>query len=160
MGASGQEADRLLANDAFSPTAQTALVLNLKELAGVGGRGAFIRLAGNGSTTEADAIFWVQTASLLTKLHQGAMPLARIAPVGEFPVVIGKDGTVVVALQWDYAAWTPGVQHFLEAVQAAQPAPDSPLLVALSGVVSPRLRQELESRHVRVEDRLAPGPLK
>jgi hypothetical protein len=51
-------------------------------------------------------------------------------------------------------------EAFVESVQAAQNAPDSSYLVAVSGVVSPRLRQELEARHFRVEDRLAPGPLK
>jgi hypothetical protein len=160
MGATGQDADRFLGNDAFSPTAQTAMVLNLKALAGVQNRGAFIRVAGQTSTTEADAIFWVQTASLMSKLHNGEMPLAKIALIGDFPICIAKDGTVAVALQWDYAAWTPTAERFLEAVQVPRPEPNSSYLVALSGVVSPRLRQELESRHFRVEDRLAPGPLK
>jgi hypothetical protein len=34
------------------------------------------------------------------------------------------------------------------------------VLVALSGQVSPRLREELEKRGFTVQDRLAPGPLK
>jgi hypothetical protein len=34
------------------------------------------------------------------------------------------------------------------------------VFVALSGQVSPRLRQELETRGFTVQDRLAPGPLK
>jgi hypothetical protein len=160
IGATGQAADRFLANDAFSPTAQTAMVLNLKSLAGVQNRGAFIRLAGAMSTTEEDAIFWVQTAALMNKLHNGSMPLAKMALIGDFPICIAKDGTVAIALQWDYAAWTPTAERFLESVQAAQPESNSSYLVALSGVVSPRLRQELESRHYRVEDRLSPGPLK
>ena len=160
LGATGQEADRFLENDAFSPTAQTAFVLNLKSLDGVQNRGAFIRLAGETSTTEADAIFCVQTAALMNKLHNGETPLAKIALIGDFPVCIAKDGTVIVALQWDYAAWTPLAERFVESVQAAQNTPDASYLVALSGVVSPRLRQELESRHFRVEDRFAPGPLK
>jgi len=160
MGATGQETDRFLGNDAFSPTAQTAFVLNLKSLDGVQNRGAFIRLAGETSTTEADAIFYVQTAALMNKLHNGEMPLSKIALIGDFPICIGKDATVIVALQWDYAAWTPLAKRFVDSVQASQNAPNSSYLVALSGVVSPRLRQELESRHFRVEDRLAPGPLK
>ena len=160
MGATGQEADRFLGNDAFSPTAQTAFVLNLKSLDGVQNRRAFIRLAGETSTTEADAIFCVQTAALMSKLHNGEMPLSKIALIGDFPICIAKDGTVMVALQWDYAAWTPMAERFVNSVQASQNAPNASYLVALSGVVSPRLRQELESRHFRVEDRVAPGPLK
>ena len=96
----------------------------------------------------------------MNKLHNGETPLAKIALIGDFPVCIAKDGTVIVALQWDYAAWTPLAERFVESVQAAQNTPDASYLVALSGVVSPRLRQELESRHFRVEDRFAPGPLK
>src|SRR3954468_3617104 len=41
LGASGADADRLLNNKAFSPSAQTAFVLNLQALDGVANRGAF-----------------------------------------------------------------------------------------------------------------------
>lgn len=90
MGATGKEADRLLANDAFSPTAQTAFLLNLKSLDGVEDRRAFIRLAGGTSSNEADAIFCVQTAALMSKPHNGEKPLARIALIGDFPICIAK----------------------------------------------------------------------
>lgn len=159
MGGSEEETERFLENDAFSPTEQTAFVLNLRSLAGVANRRAFVRLAGRRSSTEADAIFCVQTAALMSKLHNGDTPLGRIDLVGDFPICIAKDGTVVVALQWDYAAWTPSAERFGQAVRA-QSKPDSPYLVAISGVVSPRLRQQLEARYFRVEDRLTSGPLK
>jgi len=159
MGASEKEANQLLENNAFSPTAQTAFALNLKSLDGVENRRAFIKLAGQTSSNEADAIFCVQTASLMSKLHKEKKPLARIALIGDFPICIAKDGTVIVALQWDYAAWTPTADKFSQAVQA-QAKPDGACLVAITGTVSPRLRQELEARHFQVEDRLVPGPLK
>lgn len=95
----------------------------------------------------------------MSQLHQGDHPLARLAMIENLPNCIAKDGTVIVALQWDYATWTPMAERFVESVQA-QNAPNSSYLVAVSGTVSPRLRQELESRHFRVEDRVAPGPLK
>jgi hypothetical protein len=68
----------------------------------------------------------------------------------------------VVALQWDYAAWTSGAASFTDEVQklAAQSGKNSNVFVALSGQVSPRLRQELETRGFTVHDRLVPGPLK
>jgi hypothetical protein len=159
MGASEKEAERFFANGAFSPTAQTAFVLNLRSLDGVANRRAFIKLASETSSTEADAIFCVQTAALMSKLHKDEMPLARIAAVGDFPICIAKDGTVIVALQWDYAAWTPMAEQFAHTVQT-QGKTGSSYMVAISGVVSPRLRKELEARHYRVEDRLSPGPLK
>lgn len=159
MGASEKETNQFLENSAFSPTAQTAFVLNLKSLDGVENRRAFINLAARTSSSEPDAIFCVQTAALMSKLHKEKKPLARIALIGDFPICIAKDGTVIVALQWDYAAWTPMADKFGRTLQA-QAKPNSSYLVAITGTVSPRLRQELEARHFQVEDRLAPGPLK
>lgn len=160
MGASEQEANQFLNNNAFSPSTQTAFTLNLKSLDGVANRRAFIKLAGQTSSSEQDANFCAQTAALMSKLHKGEMPLARIALVGDFPISIAKDGTVVVALQWDYAAWTPMAQRFADDLHTQLKDTSGKYFVAITGVVSPRLRQELETRGFKVEDRLSPGPLK
>jgi hypothetical protein len=160
LGASEKEADRFFANGAFSPTAETAFILNLRALDGVANRRAFVKLAAETSSTETDAIFCIQTAALMSKLHKGDVPLARIAMIGDFPICFAKDGTIVVALQWDYAAWTPGAARFTDEVLKVQSGEKKNLLVALSGQASPRLRQELETRGFAVHDRLSPGPLK
>jgi len=161
MGASGSEADRLLGNPAYTPTQQTAFVLNMKSLDGVANRKAFIRLAGMNSSADADAIFCVQTAAMLGKLHQ-EIPLARIETIGDFPIAVAKDGTIVVALQWDYAAWTSGAADFSQAAQkfAGQAPRNKKVVVALSGQTSERLRHELETRGIQLQDRYLPGPLK
>jgi hypothetical protein len=158
MGASAADTEAFLNNGAFSPSAQTAFVLNLKSLDGVANRGAFVRLTAKKSSDEADAIFCVETAELMANLDKAEKPLARIALIGDFPICVAKDGTVVVALQWDYAAWTPLADRFAREVKAE--TKNKPCFVALSGMVSPRLREELESRGFHVEDRLSPGPLK
>jgi hypothetical protein len=162
MGVSEREADRFFANGAFSPTAQTAFVLNLRSLEGVANRNAFVKLAAEISSTEADAIFCTQTAALMSKLHKGDVPLARITAIGGFPVCTAKDGSVVVALQWDYAAWTPTAAAFAAKVQrpGGEGGADKPTLVALSGQASPRLQEELHSRGFTLRDHLNPGPLK
>jgi hypothetical protein len=162
MGASEKETERFLANNTFSPSEQTAFVLNLRSLAGAANRRALVRLAGNTCSSEADAIFCVQTATLMSKLHKSSTPLARVEMLGDFPGCVAKDGTTVVALQWDYAAWTPGADRFSKEVQkfAATAPRNKKVLVALSGDVSPRLRQELEGRGFTVRDRLVAGPLK
>ena len=161
MGASGSEADRLLGNPAYTPTQQTAFVLNMKSLDGVANRKAFIRLAGMNSSADADAIFCVQTAAMLGKLHQ-EIPLARIETIGDFPIAVAKDGTTVVALPWDYAAWTSGAADFSQAAQkfAGQAPRNKKVVVALSGQTSERLRHELETRGIQLQDRYLPGPLK
>ena len=159
MGTSAADTDALLKNTAFSPSEETAFVLNLKSMDGVTDRGAFVAVAAKNSSSESDAIFCIETAELMATLHQKGNPLARITVVNDFPVCVAKDGTTVVALQWDSAAWTARADNFAQSVKA-QGKEKSNYLVALSGVVSPRLRQELESRGFRVQDHVAPGPLK
>ena len=161
MGASASDIERILHGGAFTPTQCTTFAVNLKSLKGVANRGAFVKVAAQESTTEADALFCVHTAALMNQIHEKT-PLARIVMLHDFPIGIAKDGTVVVALQWDYAAWTSGAAGFTNDVQklAAQSGKTTNVLVALSGQVSPRLRQELETRGFTVHDRLVPGPLK
>lgn len=161
MGASASDTERILHGGAFTPTQSTTFAVNLKSLKGVANRGPFVKAAARKSTTEADALFCVHTAALMNQIHEKT-PIARIVMLHDFPVCIAKDGTIVVALQWDYAAWTPGAAAFTSDVQklAAQARKNSHVFIGLSGQISPRLRQELETRRFTVQDRLAPGPLK
>ena len=105
LGAGEKETERFLDNTAFSPSEQTGFVLNLRSLNGVANRAAFVRTAVETSSDESDAIFCVQTAALMSKIHKDK-PLARLAMIGDFPICVAKDGTIIVAFQWDYAAWT------------------------------------------------------
>lgn len=125
-------------------------------------RGAFVHAAAEKSSSESDALFCVQTAALMGQLHTGEHPLARIVMLESFPVGIAKDVTVIVALQWDYAAWTAGASAFLGKVHklANEPGQNQHVMVAISGQMSPRLQQELQSRGITVQDRMNPGPLK
>ena len=161
MGASTSDIERILHGGAFTPTQSTTFAVNLKALKGVANRGAFVKVAAQKSTTEADALFCVYTAALMNQINEKT-PIARIVMLHDFPICVAKDGTTIFALQWDYAAWTPGASQFTSDVQkfAAQSGENKSILVALSGQVSPRLREELEKRSITVQDRLVPGPLK
>lgn len=161
IGGSAADTERILRGGTFTPTQSTALAVYLKSLKGVSNRGAFVNVAAQKSSTEADAIFCVQTAALMNQINEKT-PIARIAMRHDFPVCIAKDGTIVVALQWDYAAWTPGAAAFAEDVEklATESSQNKGVLIALSGQVSARLREELEKRRFSVQDRLVPGPLK
>lgn len=161
MGASEKETERFLNNIAFSPTEQTAFVLNLKSLDHVANRAAFVRAAAENSSNESDALFCVQTSALMSDLHAGEHPLARIAMIRNLPVCIAKDGAVIVALQWDYAAWTAGAAGMTEEVLSlAQKSGNKGVYVSLSGQASPHLKQELQSRGITIVERVSPGPLK
>jgi hypothetical protein len=161
MGASASDTERILHGGAFTPTQSTTFAVNLKALKSVANRGAFVKVAAQKSATDADALFCVYTAALMDQIHEKT-PIARIVMLQDFPICVAKDGTIIVALQWDYAAWTSGAAGFTNDVQklAAQSGKNGSVFVALSGQVSPRLRQELETRGFTVHDRLAPGPLK
>lgn len=159
MGVNEGDINRFLDNGVFTPTLQTAFTQNLKALNGVENRAAFVHSAGKNTTEEADALFCVLTAALMGKI-QTEKPLARIVMLGDFPVCVAKDGTVVVALQWDYAAWTPRAASFTDQVQElAHHEGNKGVFVALSGQASPRLQQELKIRGFTVQDRTNPGPL-
>ena len=161
MGASASDIERILHGGAFTPTQSTSFAVNLKSLKGVANRGAFVKAAAQKSTTEADALFCVYTAALMNQIQEKT-PIARIVMLHDFPICVAKDGTIIVALQWDYAAWTSGAAGFTDEVQklAERSGQGARVFVGLSGEISPRLRQELETRHFIVQDRLAPGPLK
>ena len=161
MGASASDVERILHGGAFTPTQVTTFAVHLKALTGVGNRGAFVKAAAEKSTTEADALFCIYTAALMDQINQKT-PIARIVMLGDFPICVAKDGTIIVALQWDYAAWTSSAATFTDDVQklAGKSGQNAHISVDLSGEVSPRLREELEKRGMTVQDRLVPGPLK
>jgi hypothetical protein len=161
VGGSASDTERILNGGAFTPTQFTTFAVNLKALKGVANRGAFVKVAAQKSTTEADALFCVHTAALMNQVHEKT-PIARMVMLRDFPICVAKDGTIIVALQWDYAAWTSGAARFTDEVQklADKSGQGAHVFVGLSGQVSPRLRQELETRGFTVHDRLAQGPLK
>src|SRR6266702_3918528 len=160
MGASASDIERIIHGGAFTPTEATTFAVHLKSLNGVANRGAFVKAAAQKSTTEADALFCVYTAALMDQINEKT-PIARIVMLRDFPICVAKDGTIIVALQWDYAAWTSGAGSFTNDVQklAAQSGKGAHVFVALSGEVSPRLHEELEQRSITVQARLVPGPL-
>src|ERR1043166_3107823 len=161
MGASSSDIEQILHGGAFTPTQATEFAVHLKALKGVANRAAFVKAAAQKSTTEADALFCVYTAALMDQINQKT-PITRIVMLRDFPICVAKDGTIIVALQWDYAAWTAGAASFTDDVQklAAKSGQNAHVSVDLSGEVSPRLRNELEKRAISVQDRLVPGPLK
>lgn len=160
MGVGERDTEAFLSNPAFSPTRQTAFVLNLKSLDGVANRAAFVHAAAAESDNESDALFCVLTSALMSKVHTGGHPIARIAMIGSFPACVAKDGQVILALQWDYAAWTPAAATITtEIEELAKEVGNKGVLIALSGQASPRLKQELSNRGFTVHDRISPGPL-
>jgi hypothetical protein len=161
MGVSRADADAFLNNTAFSPSVQTALVLHLDSMKGVGNRASLIRLAARMCESEGDALFFAQTARLLAELHAGGRKLSRLDTLDPLPVALDADGNVLVALEWDYAAWTQNAANFVARLKAANYGKIVPkgFVIALSGDASPMFQQQAQAAGITLATRLAPGPL-
>jgi hypothetical protein len=159
MGVARWDADAFLNNNAISPTTQTILVAALAQLGNIPGQAEFIRQAAT-SQDEHDAIAFQQSVQLMANLNNST-PVARITHLNGLTVCQTNDGTVVVPIQWDYAAWTPMTDHFITALKAWKfTAPVSGYTVILTGVVSPMTAQALAARDVKVTTKALPGPLR
>jgi len=87
-------------------------------------------------------------------------PVARIPHLSGLTVCKTNNGTVVVLIQWDYAAWTPAAERFTTALKAQKFAtPVSGYAVILTGVVSPIASKALAAQGVNVTTKALPGPL-
>ena len=160
MGVSAGVAESFLANPAFSPTNQTAFVTALRSLGGVKNRGAFVKLAAETASDEDDALFCSGTAQLLATLHAGKDKMASIATLGDFPVAIAADGRLVVALQWDTAFWSFAAERFVDRASTAKLGQTGPVVVAITGNATPRLKAELEKRKIGILVNALDGPQK
>lgn len=161
MGCDRATADAFLNNVAYSPSVQTALVLHLESLNGVANRPSFIKLATAGSDREGDALFFAQTACILSQLHANGRTLAKLDSLDSLPVALGTDGNLIVALEWDYAAWTQNASNFIAQLKASKFGKKAPTgyVVALSGDASPMVQQKLKDAGITLATRLAAGPL-
>jgi hypothetical protein len=162
MGVTRADADAFLNNPAFSPSVQTALVLHLEALKGVENRSSFIRIATDQSVAEADALFFSATARILAQLHANGRTLARLEKLDLLPIAIGEDGNAIIALEWDYVAWTQNAANFIEQLKTVKFGKKAPTgyVLAISGDASPLAQGKLRDAGVTLAMRIAPGPLK
>jgi hypothetical protein len=162
MGLGRTQTDAFLDNPAFSPSVQTALVLHLEALNGVSNRASFIGLATEQSASEGDALFFSETVRILAQFHARGRTLARLEVLGGLPVAISNDGTVILALEWDHAAWTQDAANFVTKLKTAKFGKNAPTgyIIALSGDASSMVQQKLKDAGITLATRLSPGPLK
>ena len=99
---------------------------------------------------------------MIARLQKDGAHLTRISSCGSLPVCLAKDGTVIVALQWDYAAWTAPVGRFAESLRTAKYGAFKPTgyRVVITGDASPAIQQAMKTLAVRFDIRQATGPLK
>lgn len=161
LGITPADSAGFLGNSNFTPWQQTQFAKSLQALAGVTGLELFLRDATLSSTEETDAIFYAETAQLMAQLQTTQWQIARIDRHENLPYCIQKDGSVLLALHWDYASWTPLADKCAKWLQTVQVNGKKPptITIAITGAASPRLRKEMEQRGFRLLDRLNRGPL-
>src|SRR5438270_885141 len=116
--------------------------------------------SGSEASDEGDALFFLGTSRVLAELHT-KKPIARLQQVGRTPVAVGKDGRAIVAIQWDYAAWTDNAANFIELLKASDfDKKISGLTIAISGDASSLGQQKLKDANIELATRVAPGPLR
>jgi hypothetical protein len=159
MGVSRETADAFLYNEAISPSTQTILVAALGQLGNIPGQAEFIHRAA-GSEDEHDGIAFQQSAQLMANLNKNN-PIVRITQLKGLTVCQTKDGVVVVPIQWDYVAWTPLAQSFVNALEAQKfTSPVSGYSLTITGDVSPMAAKALAAQAVNVTTKALPGPLR
>jgi len=158
MGIRRSDCDAFLNNSAISPTTQTIIVAAIGQLGNIPGQAEFIRQATN-SQNEQQALAFQLSAQLMANLNANA-PVARITHLNGLTLCQTSDGTVVVPIQWDYAAWTPAADQFITALKAKKfSAPAAAYTVMITGIASPLANEALATRKVNLMVKALPGPL-
>lgn len=161
VGISPSDAAAYLANRNFTPWQQTQFVKSVQTLAGVTGLENFLQDATVSATEETDAIFYAETAQLMAQMQSTQWKISRIERHETVPFCTLKDGSVLLALHWDYASWTPLANKcaiWLQSIRINGKKPPT-VTIAITGAVSPRCRQEMEKRGIRMLDRQQKGPM-
>ena len=158
MGIASKVANAFVNNSAISPTTQTLIVASLRQLGNIPGQGEFI-LHAAASQSEHDALAYQQSVQIMANLSNTS-PVVRIIPFEGLTVCQTKDGTVVIPIQWDYVAWTPGVSQFITALKARKfSTPPTAYKLVINGVASPAATQALQGLGVNLVTKAIPGPL-
>lgn len=157
---SQEDASAFLNNPAYSPTRATFFVEAMENLRGVDNLTSLIQLATNASD-ETDAIFFQRTAQTLAKVHSET-PLKALDYFNGFPVAFAADGTVIVAIEWDYACWTENAAKFVQAIKGGRHDGwnITGFRFVLTGVASDRAKNELAALSIGLVEKALPGPLR
>ncbi len=159
MGVSADTTENFLDNNTFTPAMQTILVDALAQLGNISGQAAFIREAA-GSQNEHDALAYQRVAQLMVAIGKKSA-ITRIAHLNGLTLCRTIDGSLIVPVEWDYAAWTPAVDSFLTNLKAQKFAtPVSGYAVYLTGAASPAALDAAKARAIEVTTKALPGPLK
>ncbi len=137
----------------YSPRHQTVITASLAALDVTEDRDAFVRAALS-AEAEADANFYQRSAQLLRDYHENDVRLSQLVALGTLAAGYTPDRALVVPLLVDYLAWTPRTEALADALGPARhPGLEvREVSLLLTGSASPRAREALEARGIRVTE--------
>jgi hypothetical protein len=148
LGASPEEVRVFLHNPSFTPTAQTLFVDQLESLPVPRGRDSLVRLAGKMDNHD-QARFLITATSLLAAYHEHVAPLSSVESRGRLAVGLTSAGSVILAAPVDCLAWTNNLLEFGNRSDLHASRRE----ILITGVATPRTRQELQARGWKLRER-------
>jgi hypothetical protein len=151
MGIPHASIERFIGDSTLSPTEQSLIVVNLEEMKGTEGRGAFLDFAAHAPGPDV-ASFVVLQAALYARYHLDEEPIARFEGFGLRVVARTADGSALVIHPMDHLYWTDGLAGIVGSV--GKQLDDAPRkLLWLGGSASETARAGLEAIGWEVRER-------
>ncbi len=154
MGVKESLIKEFLDHPAYSPRHETILVHALAEMQGVKNREQFIKQALYAEYEE-EAFLYQRMAEMLHGYHTHVKRIKEIIPVRRIAVGYTSDQSIIATIPLDYLYWIERVDHGSAALArlnlTGRPINKTELWV--TGTLTPRSMQELNSRGIVVRER-------
>jgi hypothetical protein len=137
LGVSGRTTRDFLRNRWFTPSLQTALVIALAKMGGIGGAESVIQVASR-VQGETYVRFLVESVRMLGQYKGKESRLVKLRMSGMVPVGIADDGTLVIAAAIDYAWWDNTAAEFAQRKELK----GKRRILLIAGTASDRAKQE------------------
>lgn len=149
-------AEVFLEHPQFSPTQKTFLVGALENMPGVGNREIFIQAASL-VQDEGFAFYRRRQAEMMAAYHTKVSPVEKFIWIGGSPILLTKEGTIVIPIPVDHVVWTRRLAQWsredLAISQKMMPPKGKELWVA--GTVSPLAKKNYEAKGWIVKENIA-----
>ena len=153
MGISEATVKAFLEHPAISPSSQTIITTKLRKLAEAKGHEDFLKMLVTSRDTT-DVLFFQRVAGMMEVYHRKVSPVRQVLNLYGLPAIHAANNALVVPLSLDYGWWSEEADWFSQAIASYKP----PVAIAqrilyISGIMSPRAKEQLSNRGFRVVDK-------
>jgi len=155
MGVSEDGARRFLDSPVYTPRQSLLLVDALSRLGSATGREAYLDAA-LVAADEVEADFFVNTAQILRGYHEKREPITGLTIIRPLAVAQTKSGAAMIPFALDYGVWTANADRLSKQLKTSYHAPgfNGRFEFWVAGTLSPKAKQEMESRGFTVTERV------